>query len=358
MKLFLCGDVMTGRGVDQILPHPNEPTLHEGDIDDARDYVRLAEEASGPIPRPVDFAYVWGAALSELGRERPDVRVANLETSVTSVDTWEPKGINYRMHPANAPVLVALGLDLCVLANNHVLDYGPVGLAETLRVLHASGIATVGAGLDLAEAAAPARVGRALVFAFADESAGVPSAWAAGRDRPGVNFLPDLSRATAARIGAEARRVRRPGEVVVISLHWGGNWGYEVSPPHVQFAHALVEEGIDLVYGHSSHHPRPIEVYRDRLILYGCGDFLDDYEGIQGYEVFRGDLVLMYFPELGPSGALGRLRMVPLQIRKLRLVRASSVDARWLAATLDGVSRPFGASVALGADGSLALRWE
>ena len=82
VRLFLCGDVMTGRGIDQVLPHPSDPLLHEGYASSALRYVELAERANGPIPRPVDFAYVWGDALTELERRRPDVRIVNLETAV------------------------------------------------------------------------------------------------------------------------------------------------------------------------------------------------------------------------------------------------------------------------------------
>ncbi|HEV2459949.1 MAG TPA: CapA family protein, partial [Ktedonobacterales bacterium] len=78
VTLLLCGDVMTGRGIDQILPHPNAPGLHEPYAQSARDYVRLAEAKSGPIARPVDFAAIWGDALAELERRRPDVRIINL----------------------------------------------------------------------------------------------------------------------------------------------------------------------------------------------------------------------------------------------------------------------------------------
>lgn len=86
---------------------------------------------------------------------------------------------------------------------------------------------------------------------------------------------------------------------------------------------------ISVIHGHSSHHPKAIEVYRNRPILYGCGDFLNDYEGIEGYEEYRGDLVAMYFAELEPSGTLAALEMVPLQIRNFRLVRPSEEDIRW-----------------------------
>ena len=101
MRIFLCGDVMTGRGIDQALPHPCSPILHEGYVQSAVDYLRLAERANGPVPRPVDFAYIWGAALDEWRRAHPHVRIVNLETSITRSDAFEPKGINYRRRIAD-----------------------------------------------------------------------------------------------------------------------------------------------------------------------------------------------------------------------------------------------------------------
>ncbi|MBU1263749.1 MAG: CapA family protein, partial [Gammaproteobacteria bacterium] len=147
MTLFLCGDVMTGRGIDQVLPHPGDPVLHEGYATSALDYVALAERANGPIPRPAEFAYVWGDALAEWARVAPDLRIVNLETAVTRRDDWQRgKGIHYRMHPANVPCLTAAGIDCCVLANNHVLDWGYAGLAETLETLRRAGLQRAGAG--------------------------------------------------------------------------------------------------------------------------------------------------------------------------------------------------------------------
>ncbi|MHB8875817.1 MAG: CapA family protein [Myxococcaceae bacterium] len=361
--MFLGGDLMTGRGVDQLLPHPSDPRLEEPAVRDAREYVSLAEEAHGPVPRPVDYRYIWGEALEVLDRLSPDARIVNLETSVTRSDGfWPAKGINYRMHPENVPCLTAARIDVCVLANNHVLDFGREGLLETLDTLHRAGVMTAGAGRELAEAQRPARLelpaeGAVLTFALALESSGVPPEWAATAERAGVNFLGEVSEGAADAAAASARAEKRPGDVVVASIHWGGNWGYEVPPAHVRFAHRLVDGGVDVVFGHSSHHPRPIEVYRGRLILYGCGDLLDDYEGIAGHEQFRDDLALMYFVTLETgTGALLGLRAVPMQIRNLRLNRASAGDARWMAATLDAISRDFGTRVEVGPDLSLSVR--
>jgi poly-gamma-glutamate synthesis protein (capsule biosynthesis protein) len=84
ITLFLCGDVMTGRGIDQVLPHPGDPLIHEHYMKSALGYVKIAEEVNGPIARPVDFSYIWGDALGELDCRAPDLRIINLETSVTT----------------------------------------------------------------------------------------------------------------------------------------------------------------------------------------------------------------------------------------------------------------------------------
>jgi poly-gamma-glutamate capsule biosynthesis protein CapA/YwtB (metallophosphatase superfamily) len=364
VTLFLCGDVMTGRGIDQILPHPGEPHLYEPYMRSALGYVEIAEHATGRIERPADFAYIWGDALAELERARPDALIVNLETAVTGAeDAWPGKGINYRMHPANVGCLVAGKIDCCVLANNHVLDWGYDGLAETLETLRGAGLRTAGAGRDGVEAAAPAAIelpgkGRVLVFGVALESAGVPPEWAAGEHRAGVNFLSDLSGRSVERIAAQIGAAKRDGDIVVLSIHWGGNWGYAVPFAQRSFAHSVIDAGVDVLHGHSSHHPRGIDVYRDRLILYGCGDFLNDYEGIGGHESFRPDLALMYFPAVdAATGRLERLGLVPTQIRHFRANRAGSEDARWLAEMLSREGRSFATRMVLQPDETLALRW-
>lgn len=362
ITLFLCGDVMTGRGVDQILLHPSRARLYEPIVRSAVEYVTLAERVSGAIPRAVDFAYVWGAALDVLDHARPDARIVNLETSITTSEAAERKGINYRMHPDNVAVLTAARLDCCVLANNHVLDWGQAGLIETLETLARSGIRVAGAGRTLAGAQAPAVMdvagGRVLVFAFGATDAGVPPSWAARNDTPGVHLLPDFSEATADRIAALVAAAKRPGDIAVASVHWGPNWGYDIPSAHRRFAHALIEHArIDAVHGHSSHHPMAIEVHRDRPIFYGCGDLLNDYEGIGGYESFRSNLTLMYFPAFDPrTGALVRLAMAPLRVRNFRLNRATPADRAWLRETLDRECHRFDHQVVV-RDDALELVW-
>lgn len=364
ITIALTGDVMLGRGIDQILPHPGDPRLYESEVSSASVYVALAEQACGPIPRGVDFAYVWGDARRVLEEARPDLLIINLETSVTKSRDYLPKGINYKMSPENIACLTAAKVDCCVLANNHVLDWGASGLSETLATLKNSGIRFAGAGNNAEEAAAPAAFeleGKAsvLVFAFGSEDSGIPADWAAGSGKPGVNFLSELSHHTIARIAEPLRRLKRPGMLFVASIHWGENWGYRVPDAHRRFAYRLIEEaGFDLVHGHSSHHPKGLEVYKEKLILYGCGDFLNDYEGIGGYERFRSNLVLLYLPRLSASdGRLLACELIPFEIRNFRLHRALKRDVAWLQSRLDRESAKFGSRIALAGDDRLQVKW-
>ena len=150
----------------------------------------------------------------------------------------------------------------------------------------------------------------------------------------------------------------RDGDICVASIHWGGNWGYAVLPAERALAHDLIDvAGFHAVHGHSSHHAKAIEVHHDRIILYGCGDFITDYEGISGYEQFRGDLSMMYLPEFGATGALSALRMIPFQMHRFRLNRAAPGDVQWLQQRLERESASFGTHTVLNPDDSLSLVW-
>src|SRR6266481_2523722 len=211
MRLFLCGDVMTGRGIDQALSHPVSPILYEPYVRDAREYVALAEKANGPIPRPLSVDYIWGDAVREMERAEVDLRIANLETAITSAQTpWPEKEIHYRMQPQNIGCLTSAKISACALANNHVLDWGYDGLSETLKTLDAAGN------------------GRLLLFSFGSRTSGIPEDWKATRISPGVNLLDDFSEATAARVADQMCAYQQPGDLIIASMHWGSNWGYEI----------------------------------------------------------------------------------------------------------------------------------
>jgi poly-gamma-glutamate synthesis protein (capsule biosynthesis protein) len=322
--IFLCGDVMLGRGVDQILAHPCDPHLVEDYLDSALAYVHLAEAAHGALPRAASGTYVWGDALSDLREFGPQARIVNLETAITTNGAPWPKGDQLPDVSAQRPL--------------------PRNLRS--RLLRAGQQPCHGLGQDRphrdAGDAAAAGHPPILVFAFGHSSSGIPQEWAATAHRSGVRLLPDLSPATIEKIVDTVHTHRRPGDLAVISMHWGSNWGCDVTQEQRVLAHALVDScACDIFHGHSSHHPRPIEIYRDRLILYGCGDFINDYEGIRGKEAFRPDLCLGYLPRLGKDGALKALTLLPYRVRRFRLEAAGAEDALWLESLLNHTGRNF-----------------
>ncbi len=393
ITLFLCGDVMTGRGIDQVLPNSVDPRLYESYVKDARDYVRLAERVTGRIDKPVSYSYIWGDALEVWEQMEPAVRIINLETSITSHDIpWPGKGINYRMHPGNVEVLTSAGIDFCSLANNHTMDWGREGLSETMSTLENAGISYAGAGVDLDEARKPVILetgeSRVIILASGSVTSGIPGSWAAGAGslaassegqaagpkgrkdgsgsratgpgRPGLNVMTALDDETVSLIGKQVNEVKQRGDIVVYSVHWGGNWGYDIPESHRDFARKLIDNaGVDIIHGHSSHHPLGIEVYKDKLIIYGAGDFINDYEGISGREEYRGDLTLMYFPCIDPSnGTLVSMKMVPMRIRNFRLNHASPSDARWLRNMLNREGKKMGTGVISDENRYLSLEWD
>lgn len=366
ITLFLSGDVMTGRGIDQILTYPGNPVLHEPYMTSARGYVEIAEAANGPIQKPVNWNYIWGSALNELNQEKPDIRLINLETSITTSEEYSPmKGIHYRMNPKNINCLTAAKIDCCSLANNHVLDWGAKGLQETLETLRTANITFAGAGETLNEAKKPAILeikdkGRVVVFSYGAESSGIPADWSALDHRPGINLLTSLCREEIRNLQEQVRAVKQQGDIVVLSIHWGGNWGYYISDQQIEFAHQLIDEaGVDMIHGHSSHHPKGIEVYQGKLILYGCGDFLNDYEGIKGYEEYRDDLALLYFANIDSlSGNLSQLKMIPIQLKNFRANSASTSDTLWLQKLLSREGKQLGTHIEITEDNHLLLSWD
>lgn len=362
LRLFLGGDTMLGRGIDQILPFPADPRIYESYVRSAKGYVELAERRNGPIPDNLSFDYVWGDLLADLRTRACDLRLVNLETTITNADTPEPKQINYRMSPRNIGALTAAGIDACTLANNHTLDWGVPGLIETLATLERSGISQAGAGRSSEEAARPLACqlqgkARVLVIAFGSASSGIPRSWQAGPDRPGINLLPDTTSAAVTAVRAQVIPLRRPGDLLVLSLHWGPNWGYAIPETQRALSHALIDEaGVDLIFGHSSHHPKGIEIHRGKLIIHGAGDLINDYEGIAGYEEYRSDLGLAYVADFDRSSRrMLSLEMIPYRRRRFSLERARTEDAGWLAAMLGRESRVGAGRFVEGTGGSVCL---
>lgn len=333
--LFLGGNVMTGRGIDQILPESLDSRLYEPFIANANRYIKIAEHKNGKIPKNIDYQYVWGDALDIWQGMDPALKLINLETAITEND--EPlaeKGLNYRMHPENTKVLKTAGIDFCHLANNHTIDWQKAGIKETIKSLDQAQIAHGGAGYTEKEAIKPTifrkSFGRVLIFAFGLPGSGVKRHWKATKEKAGIAYLPKPDQQTLTRVKKIIDSFSRPQDKVFISMHWGKQWGYEIPDYQRNFAHQLIDKaGVDLIYGHSSHHPKGVEVYNDKLILYGAGSMVNDFEGIGGYEKYPRNLSLMYFPKMNAkTGDLEKLSVIPMRLNQFQLHSGTKSDAQ------------------------------
>jgi poly-gamma-glutamate capsule biosynthesis protein CapA/YwtB (metallophosphatase superfamily) len=227
--------------------------------------------------RSVSPAFPWGDTLPVL--RQADVRFANLECVLAEGGMPQPgKVFHFRSDVRNAECLTAGGIDVVSLANNHVLDYGPGAFREMLPALDRHGILHAGAGLDGEAARRPVirRAGATAVgfIAFTDNQ---PD-WEATPRQPGVYYVPaDDGDGRVPELLALVRRTKARVQLLVVSAHWGPNWGAEVPSGHRTLGRSLVDAGADVVFGHSAHIFRGVEIYRDRPIVYSAGDFVDDY---------------------------------------------------------------------------------
>ena len=227
--------------------------------------------------KTVGPAYPWGDTLTVL--RRADLRIANLECVLADGGVPAPgKIFTFRSDAKNVRSLVAAHIDVVSLANNHVLDFGTAALMEMLPQLDRHGIQHAGAGADRDAARRPVsrRVGGVAVGfrAFTDNQ----EDWDAGPGSPGVYFVPISGPGQSVQeLLRLVRHTKSLVQLLIVSAHWGGNWGSEPPPEHRALARELIDAGADVVFGHSPHIARGVEVYRNRPVLYGAGDFVDDY---------------------------------------------------------------------------------
>lgn len=289
IRLAVTGDFMIGRGIDAIMPNHVDGVLYESFMKHANHYVDIAEKVNGPLPRKEirdkGCAYIWGDLLEELKTNPPDCFIVNLETALTTNEQPYSKSINYRCHPANVECLTVAGVHVATLGNNHVLDWNAEGLIESIATLDRVGVQFAGAGRNNTEARMPAEYMCTKsnvcvrIAAVGFPSAGVPLDWIAGSHSAGVHVYESATIAVARRVaeslvtGYREEDAAKKECIKVASLHWGPNWGWGTPIEHRSFAYALIDAGVDIVIGHSSHHVKGIVVYKGRLIAYSLGDF-------------------------------------------------------------------------------------
>jgi len=301
LKLLFVGDVMLGRLVNEVL--------------------------KGKPP-----TYPWGDTLSLL--RDTDVRICNLECVLSDWGTpWSatPKVFHFRSDAKNVQTLTTAHIDAVSLANNHVLDFEYEGLFHMMNTLQEAGIHYAGAGATLREASAPAIWsvnGKTIgLLAFTDNE----PAWSATDEQPGIWYVPiELHEKRAEQLFEVVRRTKEDVDILVVSAHWGPNWGYVPPAEHLPFARALIDAGADAIFGHSGHVIRGIEIYKDKPILYCAGDFIDDYAVD---EIERNDRSCVFVVETD-GAAISRLFLYPTVIQQFQARRAESNERSAIVTTM------------------------
>ena len=202
--------------------------------------------------------------------------MVNLESALTQRGTPEPKKFHFRTGPRALDVLAAAGVDIASLANNHAVDYGPLGLSDTLKAKRDDPpVALVGVGGDRAEAfgAHRVRVGSTDLSFLAASSRReyTMDAWSAGPESPGIAAA---RHPRPADLLAAVEREDRRSDVVVVYLHWGDEYARCPDPKQRTTARALVRAGADVVVGTHAHVLQGSGWLGDGYVNYGLGNFL------------------------------------------------------------------------------------
>jgi len=208
-----------------------------------------------------------------------------------------------------------------------------------LTHLDKAGVRYGGAGADANQASRPVLISTGgITTAFIAFTDNEPD-WEATDQRPGIYFVPpDQSDERAMHLFDLIRETKTKADLVIVSAHWGSNWGSQPEPEHPPFARKLVDSGADIVLGHSCHVFRGIEIYRDRLILYSTGDFIDDY-AVDKRE--RNDESFIFVAETDGNRIAG-LRLHPTVISHMQARLASPRDAVVIADRMQKLCDRFG----------------
>jgi len=363
-KLNFVGDVMLGRLIDQLFP------TH---VDEAKDAVYAANFVrSHPQLKDYDYSTPWGSTYSLFLSS--DLNLINLETSATTASKkWPNKVFNYRMHPKNIAALKAAKIDYASCANNHTLDFCEEGLVDTVRTLKREGIAFAGAGESRDEATRPAVLQlprkrklteeKALDGSDSSHEVHIYSASDHPQDWGSVSsfHLIDYSFSTRERLKRLLNPLNAPPPALkIFSVHWGPNYSWHPSPDIHSLAHFLVDEcAVDIIHGHSSHHVQGVEVYKKSLIIYGCGDFVDDYAVDEEYRNNMSAVWRVHVEEDGTKLRPKKLEVFPTAIRRFQAQRleVDEKDHGWICDKVRQLSNYYDTSFErdLDAEGQMVL---
>jgi len=297
LVIGLAGDCMLGRGVNAFLDHASYETI-------------------------------WGDFLEDL--RNTDLNLINCENAFTKSEKMVSKVFNFKADPKKVEALVKARIDVVNLANNHVLDFSEEGLLETIETLDHAKILHVGAGKDLIGAKKPVilekkgiKIG---ILGYTDNE----PEWNAGENKPGVRYL----RVGDTSILEDVRALKKEVDVVIVTIHWGPNMREKPPKSFRSFAHLLIDNGVDILHGHSAHIFQGVEKYKKGLILYDTGDFIDDY---YVDPILRNDQSLLFLVEVTKKGVKS-LKMIPSVIKHYAVFKAKGAEKEEIQRRMDVLS--------------------
>ena len=247
-------------------PDPSKSPTHVVTLDFAGD-VNFAGRTARLLRDP---STAFGPITSVL--RAADFTALNLETSVTSRGTPQPKTYHFRAPASAFTALRAAGIDLVTMANNHVLDYGQTGLADTLAAAQAARFPYVGIGTDAAAAWAPYVTtinGTKIAIIGVSQVAELAPSWVATRARPGEANAINLTETLAA-----VRAARRLAPVVIVFMHWGTEGQACPDPNQLALAPKLAAAGASIIIGAHAHMLQASGWLGHTFVAYGMGNFL------------------------------------------------------------------------------------
>ncbi|HHW49573.1 MAG TPA: CapA family protein [Clostridiaceae bacterium] len=304
LRITAVGDIMLGRGVGS----------------------RLEKEGKGYI-----YAFEKVADILKEG----DIVFGNLEGPITdrthslTAISKENKVGKYvlKNKVAAFEAIKYAGFNLLSLANNHILDYYDKGLFDTFEILDQNGIAYSGAGRNLEEAREAAIVEKNGIkiglLSYTDMAEVVYSG------NPSISFIAGENKAGVAPrkieyIREDIGKVRNNVDLLIISLHWGIEESFKVSPEQVEFAHELIDLGADVILGHHPHQFQGIEIYNGKPIMYSLGNFIFDQNDPENQEAF---IVNLDYKD----NELVGITAIPVRtVEKTQVVPLTDVDAEAL----------------------------
>ncbi|MFZ5987404.1 MAG: CapA family protein [Bacillota bacterium] len=266
LKIVAVGDILLGRGVGSRVKKENR-----------------------------DFTYPFLEVADIL--KKGDVVFGNLEEPITSSTrslTGIRQGGKYVLKNDIEAMdgIIYAGFNLFSLANNHILDYYEQGLFDTMAILDKHGIAYSGAGKNMEEARKPAIIEKKGLkiglLSYTDMAEVVykgnpPLKFIAGKDKTGVAPRPiefnDF-------IKTDINKLRDKVDILIVSLHWGQEDSFDVLSSQKEFAHKLIDNGVDIILGHHPHQFQGIEIYNGKPIFYSLGNFIFDQNDPENQESF------------------------------------------------------------------------